>query len=714
MATTKRKSPGNKAGYKAVSVKAGKGNQARTRRSLHTHPRVTAFAVGAAFAPWFLSSAFADPAPNTLPTGGQVGAGSVTISTTGTKMQIDQASDKAIINWNCFCIGSNAWVNFNQPSSSAVILNRSTQAAEIFGRMSANGQVFVTSSAGVYFGRTAQVDVGSLFASSLTISDQNFLAGKYIFSKDGSAGEVVNDGRIVALGGYAALAGPQVRNNGIIIAQAGTVALAAGDRVSLDMIGDGLVKVSVDAAALNALALNAGTLQADGGRVILTARSANALLDTVINNTGVIRATTIAERKGEIVLDGGDRGIVANSGTITATGANAGEKGGNVTIVGQYVGLWNGTRIDASGSAGGGDVNVGGNFQGQGPLQNASQTIVAKDASIKADALTDGDGGNVVVWSNDATQFFGSISAQGGANSGNGGNVEVSGKHALNFKGTVNTLAPHGHAGTLLLDPDEITIIADPDPNNTAGIDCNGAPAGCVTPGAPNFTDTANGTPAPGILTDATLNLQLALGNVTVQTGTNGITVQNGVSIDTTGPVGGPTTLVLDSATYLVLGGTYAGGGNLNLNFTTTLDLHTNTYNVTGVTTMANGGVAGTIQGPNENTAWSISGATGSLASASGTIGFSNVSTLQGGSAIDTFTLGAASTFDLKGGAGVDVFALATNTLTGSIDGEANGGSITGLGSAVLTGAGGTIGYDGTSANVSNNFSNITNLSGTG
>src|SRR5678816_3702066 len=133
------------------------------------------------------------------------------------------------------------------------------QPAEIFGRLSANGQVFITSQAGVYFARTAQVDVGGLVASNLSIRDQDFLAGRYIFFNDGSSGSVTNDGTIVAPGGYAALAGTQVRNDGVIVAQAGTVTLAAGDRITLDMIGDGLIKVSVDAAALNALALNSGT-----------------------------------------------------------------------------------------------------------------------------------------------------------------------------------------------------------------------------------------------------------------------------------------------------------------------------------------------------------------------------------------------------------------------------------------------------------------------
>src|SRR5262249_27431649 len=152
--------------------------------------------------------------------------------------------------------------------------------------------------------------------------------------------------------GYAMLAGPQVRNDGIIVARAGTVVLAAGDRISLDMVGDGLIRVSVDQAALNALAINSGTIQADGGRVLLTARSANALLDTVVNNTGVIRANSLVQRNGEIVLDGGNTGVVENSGTLQAAGLDAGTTGGTVKVLGQYVGLWGGTRIDASGDVG--------------------------------------------------------------------------------------------------------------------------------------------------------------------------------------------------------------------------------------------------------------------------------------------------------------------------------------------------------------------------
>jgi len=396
---------------------------------LRTQPKTLAFAVGAALLPWtFLSPALAETTAGTLPTGGQVAAGAATLSYSTNKLQIDQSTDKAILNWGTFSIGSSAWVNFSQPSSSAVALNRVTgnNPSEIFGRVTANGSIFFSNPNGILFGRSASVDVGNLFATTLSIADRDFLAGRQNWYNAGGAGAVVNEGVITA-NGYAALAGPQVRNNGIIVAQAGIVALAAGDRVSLDMIGDGLISVSVDQAALNASAINAGRIQADGGRVLLTARSANALLDTVVNNSGVIRAHSLIERNGEIILDGGSAGVVSNTGTLPAAGTDAGTTGGAVKVLGKYVGLFNGSTIDAAGDVGGGTVLVGGNFHGAGAEQNASKTYVASGASIKADAVGSGNGGQVAVWSDDGTKFYGSISARGGAAGGHGGFVEVSG-----------------------------------------------------------------------------------------------------------------------------------------------------------------------------------------------------------------------------------------------------------------------------------------------
>src|SRR5438067_5902304 len=407
-----------------------KGNQFAAMR-----PTRLAFAVAAAFLPFAPEIGYAQTSANALPTGGSVTSGSATISSSANKLQIDQSTQKAILQWDTFSIGSCDWVNFSQSSSSAIALNRvlGSNPSEIFGRLTANGQVFLTNPNGVLFAPSAAVDVGGLFATTLSIADKDFLAGRYNFYNAGGAGSVINQGQIITANGYAALAGPQVRNDGVIIARAGSVALAAGDRVSLDMVGDGLISVSVDQAALNASAINSGRIEADGGNVLLTARSANALLDTVVNNSGVIRANSLIERNGEVILDGGSAGVVSNTGTLTAAGTESGTTGGTVKVLGDKVGLFDGTRIDASGDAGGGTVLVGGNYQGKGSEANAARTYVGADASINANAVTSGDGGRVILWSNEITRFDGSITARGGAQSGNGGFVEVSSKGLLDF-----------------------------------------------------------------------------------------------------------------------------------------------------------------------------------------------------------------------------------------------------------------------------------------
>jgi filamentous hemagglutinin family protein len=434
-----------------------------------TEPRALALAIGMALLPWaFMSPAHAGTAANTLPTGGQYtyGTGSIT-EQRDNKLQVTQTTDKGTINWTSFSIGSNAWVNFTQPSASSITLNRvlGNNPSEIFGRMTANGQVFLSNPSGVLFAPSASVDVGALFATTLTVSDQDANAGRYKnWSNPGNSGSVVNQGTIITANGYTALAAPQVRNEGLIVAHAGTVALAAGDRVSLDMIGDGLIKLNVDEATLNASVVNTGRIEADGGSVLLTARSANALLDTVVNNSGVIRANSLVERNGEIVLDGGSAGVVTNTGSLQAAGMDAGTSGGTVKVLGDEVALLNGSSVDVSGDFGGGAALIGGDYQGKNPdVANATSTNVAQDVLINADAVRVGSGGKVIVWSNEITRYAGHISARGGVQSGNGGSVEVSGKHGLAMAGLVGHFdlsAQNGRSGELLLDPNVINVNA--------------------------------------------------------------------------------------------------------------------------------------------------------------------------------------------------------------------------------------------------------------
>src|SRR5690349_20616084 len=181
MATTKRTSTNNTSS--STSVNIARGN-ARTRRVLRTQPRALAFAVGVAIAPWtLLNPAYAQIAATTLPTGGTVAAGTASISTSGSNMQVTQSSNSAILNWQTFSIGSSAWVNFAQPSSSALARNRVTgrNPSEVYGRLTADGQVFCCNPSGILRGRSASVDVGNLCATALSIKDQDFLSGNYSF-----------------------------------------------------------------------------------------------------------------------------------------------------------------------------------------------------------------------------------------------------------------------------------------------------------------------------------------------------------------------------------------------------------------------------------------------------------------------------------------------------------------------------------------------------
>ena len=399
------------------------------------------------------------------PVGGQIVSGQAQISaSTSHSTLVRQTSQKAVINWQSFDIAANEIVRFVQPSASSVVLNRivGNDASRIFGALTANGQVFLVNPQGVYFAPGARVDTGALVASTLALSNADFSAGRYTFGAVGSPGDIRNDASIsVALGGYVVLAGPQVANSGSIIGNGGTVALLAGERISLDITGDRLVSYSVDAGALRANIANVGRIQADGGAVGLIANAVGATLATAVNHSGVIRANSVIERRGVITLRaiGGDTVV---SGVIEATGAS--QRGGSMQVLGNRVALLDRATLNASGAAGGGTVLVGGAAHGKGGVPTSSQTVVGANTRISASATGSGwsgDGGTVIVWSDGHTAFNGVIEARG-AGVGNGGFVETSGKSTLAFNGTVDTRAPHGVTGTLLLDPTDITISADP------------------------------------------------------------------------------------------------------------------------------------------------------------------------------------------------------------------------------------------------------------
>ncbi|WP_188945369.1 two-partner secretion domain-containing protein, partial [Polymorphobacter multimanifer] len=239
-----------------------------------------------------------------LPGGGVVVAGSATISAANAALTINQSSQNAVVNWQSFGIATGESVTFAQPNAQSVTLNRvlGQDPSAIMGQMSANGRVFIVNPNGILFGRNAQVNVGGLVASTLGISDSDFMANRFRF--EGSGGSVRNEGSINADGGVVALMGSQVSNQGTIQAQLGSVALVGGEAVTLDFAGDGLLNVAIERGASQAIVENGGLIAANGGRVLLTAQAAGQLLKTAVNNTGVIVAQTVANRGGVILLLG--------------------------------------------------------------------------------------------------------------------------------------------------------------------------------------------------------------------------------------------------------------------------------------------------------------------------------------------------------------------------------------------------------------------------
>ncbi|WP_332862927.1 YDG domain-containing protein, partial [Janthinobacterium svalbardensis] len=263
------------------------------------------------------------------PAGGTVVAGQATINGAPGATVIKQGSQNAVINWASFNVGKGESVQFQQPNSNAVALNRvlGSDGTTILGNLSANGKVFIVNPNGVLFGQGASVNTAGLVASTLDISNSDFMAGKYQFSGNGT-GKVLNQGSISAPGGYVALLGANVSNEGTIQARLGSVALAAGRAITLDVAGDGLLNVAVNAGAVGALVNNGGLIRADGGSVVLTAQAAGDLLKTVVNNTGVIEAHTIDTRGGTIKLLGDmQSGTVNAGGTLDASAPDGGNGG---------------------------------------------------------------------------------------------------------------------------------------------------------------------------------------------------------------------------------------------------------------------------------------------------------------------------------------------------------------------------------------------------
>uniref|UniRef100_UPI00261E7F55 beta strand repeat-containing protein n=1 Tax=Janthinobacterium sp. TaxID=1871054 RepID=UPI00261E7F55 len=533
-------------------------------------------------------AAYANPA---LP---QVVSGQATFNQQGNVFSITNTPN-TIINWQSFSINPGELTRFIQQNANSAVLNRITgqDPSQILGALQSNGKVFLINPNGVLFGRDARVDVNGLVASSLGLSNQDFLAGKMNFNGASSAGAVSNQGSINAdSGGKVLLIAPNVSNSGIITAPNGEVVLAAGHSVQLaDAANPGL---QVVVSAPSDQALNVGQVIAQGGKI--------GMYGALINQRGSLNANSaVVGDNGKIVLQASGKALL-EAGSVTSASNSAGT-GGQVTVLGDQVGLTGNARVDASGAKGGGTVLLGGDYQGKNAaIPNARQVFVDRDATVAADALDSGNGGKVIVWGDQTARVFGSISARGGAASGDGGFVETSG-HYLAVDGIrVDTRASRGKQGNWLLDPYDIDVIAGNGGQLTDVDQFGDAPVtGATSIGA-------------GLISNATSNVTLqALHRITFSSAINmtqsgvGLMAQAGEAINVNAAIttnGGAVKLSANDAAS----GT-APGATSNVNLNAAITTNGGAVTISGAN-VAGGGIVNVGSG---NLALSANGAGGGI-----------------------------------------------------------------------------------------------------
>jgi filamentous hemagglutinin family protein len=371
------------------------------------------------------------------PQGGQVVAGTATITSAGKTLTVNQSSNRSVINWQSFSISAGETTRINLPSSLSAILNRVTGAdpSLIAGHLSSNGQVYLINPNGIVVGPNGRIDTGAFVASTLNLPNDAFMqGGGMTFQGDSGAGIQVL-GSVTASNGDVVLIAAVVDNQGQIAAPNGQAILGAGGEVFYIPDGQSDIVIKAPPGTGAGSVSNSGTIAAASVQM----KAAGSPYALAVNNSGLVSATGISQQGGRIVLDGG-AGDVATSGTITAAGGAASLSGGNVAVSG---------TVDVSAPTGGGSIAV-----------TASKiATVTSTAKLKASATTSGKGGSITVKAQGNADVEGSIEAKGGPQGGDGGSAEISGDD-LAFSGTVDMTAPQGKTGSVLLDPADIDICA--------------------------------------------------------------------------------------------------------------------------------------------------------------------------------------------------------------------------------------------------------------
>lgn len=413
-------------------------------------------------------------------------------------------------NWNSFSISAGATTQINQPSAASLSVNRvvTNTPSQLFGTLQSNGKVVLVNQSGIAVGAGALVDTAGFTASAVGMTTADAIAGRLRFAGgdfNTNAGALSVAGNIVSRGGDVVLIAPTIdlAKTAVVEAQNGSVSLAAGQ--SVEITGRGLEGITLQVQAPADQALNLGQLKGD----------AVGIFAGTLKHSGLINAVLADGSGGKVVLRAKGNADVEGNAQILARGDAAGAKGGSVDVLGNVVWVGDNSVIDVSGQAGGGQVRVGGDYQGKNAeVPNAQVTWFGPQAQIRADALDSGNGGRVIVWADDTTRAHGSISAKGGAHGGDGGFVETSGHKTLQTTAKVDTSSASGMTGTWLLDPNTVRIVHS---TSATDVSIQNGFSGIGDTRSPSQSDASE-----SILTDFNINNALASNSVWIFTAGSG------------------------------------------------------------------------------------------------------------------------------------------------------------------------------------------------